>query len=66
MLPARLIKAQAEQEAAEKLMQASQDISKSPLGLELRRMRLAAADAMVKKSVLIRMIVVEFRSARPR
>jgi regulator of protease activity HflC (stomatin/prohibitin superfamily) len=57
---ARIIKAQAEQEAAEKLSQASQLISQSPLSLELRRMQMITEVGAEQNSTTIILMPSDF------
>src|SRR5262245_10242899 len=57
---ARLIKADAEQEAATKLVEASQQIADSPFGLELRRMQMISEVGAEQNSTTIIMMPSEF------
>src|SRR5437762_9080430 len=57
---ARLIKAEAEQEAAAKLSEAAQQIAGSPFGLELRRMQMISEVGAEQNSTTIIMMPSEF------
>ncbi|HEV3260541.1 MAG TPA: SPFH domain-containing protein [Gemmataceae bacterium] len=57
---ARLIKAEAEQEAAAKLSEAARQISDSPFGLELRRMQMISEVGAEQNSTTIIMMPSEF------
>ncbi len=59
---ARLIKAEAEEEASEKLMVASQFISENPAALELRRMQMITEVGAEQNSTTIIMIPSDFVS----
>lgn len=60
---ARLIKAEAEQEAAVKLADAASIISKDPMGLELRRMQMIAEVGAEQNTTTIIMMPSEFVTA---
>lgn len=57
---ARLIKAEAEQEAAEKLAEAAKIMDKSPMGLELRRMQMISEVGAEQNTTTIIMMPSEF------
>jgi regulator of protease activity HflC (stomatin/prohibitin superfamily) len=57
---ARLIKAEAEQEAATKLTEAAQQIANSPFALELRRMQMISEVGAEQNSTTIIMMPSEF------
>jgi regulator of protease activity HflC (stomatin/prohibitin superfamily) len=57
---ARLIKAEAEQEAATKLTEAARQIAESPFGLELRRMQMISEVGAEQNSTTIIMMPSEF------
>lgn len=57
---ARLIKAQAEQEASEKLAQAALEIARNPVALELRRMQMVAEIGAENNTTTIVMMPAEF------
>ncbi len=57
---ARIIKAQAEQEASVKLAEASQVITQNPLGLELRRMQMISEVGAEQNTTTIIMMPSEF------
>ncbi len=57
---ARLIKAEAEQEAAEKLADAAKIMDKSPMGLELRRMQMISEVGAEQNTTTIIMMPSEF------
>lgn len=59
---ARLIKAEAEQEASEKLKQASQEISSSPAALELRRLQMISEVGGEQNTTTIIMLPSDFVS----
>jgi regulator of protease activity HflC (stomatin/prohibitin superfamily) len=59
---ARLIKAEAEQEAAMKLSQAAEQMANSPFGLELRRMQMISEVGAEQNSTTIIMMPSEFVS----
>jgi regulator of protease activity HflC (stomatin/prohibitin superfamily) len=60
---ARIIKAQAEQEASEKLMDAAKLISESPLALELRRMQMLSEIGAENNSTTIVLMPADFVNA---
>jgi regulator of protease activity HflC (stomatin/prohibitin superfamily) len=57
---ARLIKAEAEQEAAAKLAEAARQVAESPFGLELRRMQMISEVGAEQNSTTIIMMPSEF------
>jgi regulator of protease activity HflC (stomatin/prohibitin superfamily) len=57
---ARIIKAEAEHEAAAKLLTAAQNISQSPLGLELRRMQMITEVGAEQNTTTIILMPTEF------
>lgn len=59
---ARLIKAEAEQEAAAKLTQAAKEIAKNPIALELRRMQMVAEVGVEHNTTTILMLPSDFLS----
>ena len=60
---ARIIKAQAELEAAEKLRRASEIIMQNPAGLELRRMQMITEVGAEQNTMTLVMMPSEFVSA---
>lgn len=60
---ARLIKAEAEQEAAAKLAEAARQVADSPFGLELRRMQMISEVGAEQNSTTIIMMPSEFVTA---
>ncbi len=60
---ARIIKAEAEHEAAQKLLEASQMISQSPAALELRRMQMIAEVGIDQNTTTIILLPSEFVDA---
>lgn len=59
---ARLIKAEAEQEASDKLCQAAQEIAANPAALELRRMQMVAEVGVEQNTTTILMLPSDFMS----